>query len=211
MRFCSGHRVSSAHGNSWTTTSVVEMTFRCVECLRLVFYPDETAGLASKKQTGRQLRNDGEAGLVAHRTVAVATVSTSAIGFPGGMALVLTDATAIVLCATKPAVTVVAEFSTSVFFRCETCGFSGWNRSRKHSTYRKRGGRLKLLAKDSLSVEDPMPHYRIATAAPVHLKIMVSFLLSILVAVTVGLALRSALRVDTVIDKHIARYRTQRP
>jgi hypothetical protein len=56
-----------------------------------------------------------------------------------------------------------------------------------------------------------MPHYRIATTAPVHLKIMVSLLLSFLVAATVGLAVRSALRVDTVIDKQIGRYRTQRP
>ena len=56
-----------------------------------------------------------------------------------------------------------------------------------------------------------MPQYKAATAAPVHLKIVVSFLLSILVAVTVGLALRSVLRVDTVIDKHAARYRTRDP
>ena len=55
-----------------------------------------------------------------------------------------------------------------------------------------------------------MAHCRIATTAPVHLKIIVSLLLSILVAVTVGLALRSAFRVDTVIDKHIARYRSHR-
>ena len=56
-----------------------------------------------------------------------------------------------------------------------------------------------------------MPHYKAATAAPVHLKIVVSFLLSTLLAVTVGLALKSAFRVDIAIDKHIARYRTQRP
>ena len=56
-----------------------------------------------------------------------------------------------------------------------------------------------------------MSHYKAATVAPVHLKIVVSFRLSTLVAVTVGLAVSSALRVDVAIDKHAARYRTQRP
>jgi hypothetical protein len=56
-----------------------------------------------------------------------------------------------------------------------------------------------------------MPHYRTATTAPVHLRIVVSFVLSILVAVAVGLALRSGLRVDLGIDQQIALHRTHRP
>jgi hypothetical protein len=56
-----------------------------------------------------------------------------------------------------------------------------------------------------------MSHYKAATAAPVHLKIVVSFLLSILVAATVGLALRSALRVALEIDQHFALYETHGP
>ena len=56
-----------------------------------------------------------------------------------------------------------------------------------------------------------MSHYKAATSAPVHLKIVVSFLLSILVAATVGLALRSAFRIDVEIDQHFVLYDTHRP
>jgi hypothetical protein len=53
-----------------------------------------------------------------------------------------------------------------------------------------------------------MPHYRTATTAPVHLKIMVSLLLSMVVAATVGLALRSAFLLDLDIDKQIVLYQS---
>jgi hypothetical protein len=56
-----------------------------------------------------------------------------------------------------------------------------------------------------------MSYYKAATVAPVHLKIVVSFLLSILVATTVGLALRAALRVNLEIDQRIAPYETHTP
>ena len=53
LRFCSAASVLHAQGLPWATHSVVKGTFRSVERLRLVFDPDETAGLASKTQTGR--------------------------------------------------------------------------------------------------------------------------------------------------------------
>ena len=56
-----------------------------------------------------------------------------------------------------------------------------------------------------------MSHYRVATAAPAHLKIVVSFLLSILVAATVAMALRSVLRIDLAIDRHFVLSETHRP
>ena len=56
-----------------------------------------------------------------------------------------------------------------------------------------------------------MSHYKIATVAPVHLKIVVSFLLSILLAATVSLFLRSALRVGFEIDQRFGLYETHRP
>jgi len=56
-----------------------------------------------------------------------------------------------------------------------------------------------------------MSHYRVATAAPVHLKIVVSFLLSILVAATVAITLRSALRLDVEIDRRLVLAETPRP
>lgn len=49
-----------------------------------------------------------------------------------------------------------------------------------------------------------MSHYKTATVAPVHLKIVVSFVLSIMLAITVGLTLKTFLSVNLAIDKQAA-------